>query len=390
MATERCTVLLVEDSPDDAFALTRFLKQATSARFSIFESETLEQAVERLAEGGIDVILLDLSLPDCHGAQTVVRTVEAAPAVPIVVLTGLDDERVGVDAVQAGAQDYLVKGSFDTQGLERAIRYAIERHKMLRGQMTAAARWAALAEENARLVEALEASNRLKTRFVATMSHELRGTLSAIINLTEILSDSHTERSKARHQDVVRLVRKTALESLHVLDATIELSQAEINRNGGGIHTVDLAELFDHLAKEMPPRHPSVNLLWEVSSGTPKLQADPVKLKMILRNLVSNAVKFTPQGHITVSATRVGDTIELAVSDSGVGIAAHHLASLFEPFVQVSADSQGGGGLGLYVVQRLAQLLGGTTRVESRVGSGSTFTVSVPITAPADPDPSWA
>ena len=385
MSADRCTVLIVEDSPDDAFALRRSLAEAGSSRFTIAECDTLKGAFERLRAGDIEVILLDLSLPDCQGRQTVVRTVAAAPAVPIVVLTGLDDERVGVDAVQAGAQDYLVKGSFDSHGLERAIRYSIERNKMLQRQTAAAARWAGLAEENARLVEALERSDTLKTRFVATMSHELRSTLSAIINLTEILGDSRTERSKSRHQEVVRLVRQTALESLQVLDATIELSHAESNRDPIGERRIAIGDLFTQLARELSPpsTHHRVEVSWQADGDLPQLRADPVKLKMILRNLVSNALKFTPDGHVSVSAKHCGDAVELAVSDTGEGIAKGHLPKLFEPFVQVSETNHGGGGLGLYVVQRLAQLLGGTVRVESIVGSGSTFTVSLPVeTAP--------
>ncbi len=379
MTVPQCTVLVVEDNPDDAFALRLCLGKARSAQFTIIECETLAEAIERLAAERIDLILLDLSLPDCQGPQTVERTVQAAPSIPIVVLTGLDDERVGVDAVQAGAQDYLVKGSFDTPSLERVIRYSIERQKTLRQQTAAAARWAALAEENARLVEAVEASNALKTRFVATMSHELRSTLSAIINLTEILNDSQTERSKARHKEVVRLVRQTALESLQVLDATIELSRLESNRRATGNRPVALVELFDQLAKEMPAKQNAVELSWNIARDVPVLRVDPVKLKMIMRNLLSNAVKFTGHGNVAVTAKRAGATVELAVCDTGKGIPPNHVPLLFEPFVQLSGGSHGGGGLGLYVVQRLVQLLGGTIRVESVVGSGSTFTVCLPV-----------
>jgi signal transduction histidine kinase len=379
MTVPQCTVLVVEDNPDDAFALQLSLGKARSAQFTIIEAETLAEAIESLSTAGIDVILLDLSLPDCQGPQTVERTAQAAPSIPIVVLTGLDDERVGVDAVQAGAQDYLVKGSFDTASLERVIRYSIERHKTLRQQTAAAARWASLAEENARLVEAVEASNTLKTRFVATMSHELRSTLSAIINLTEILNDSQTERSKARHKEVVRLVRQTALESLQVLDATIELSRLESDRSATGNRPVALVEIFNQLAKEMPAKQNAIDLSWKIASDVPVLRVDPVKLKMIMRNLLSNAVKFTGHGNIAVTAKRAGATVELAVCDSGKGIPPHHVPLLFEPFVQLSGGSHGSGGLGLYVVQRLVQLLGGTIRVESVVGSGSTFTVCLPV-----------
>lgn len=375
----QCRVLVVEDNPDDAFALRLHLNEARSARYEVVECETLSEGIDRLASDGFDIVLLDLSLPDCHGPQTVIRTVNAAPSVPIVVLTGLDDERVGIDAVQAGAQDYLVKGSFDTYSLQRVIRYSIERHKLLLQQTATAARWAAMAEENARLVEAVEASDRLKTRFVATMSHELRSTLSAIINLTEILNDSHTERSKARHKEVVRLVRQTAQESLRVLDATIELSRAETSDAAAADRPLVVAELFTQLEKETRVKQRGVKLSWTVEGDVPDLILDAVKLKMILRNLLSNALKFTRDGQVAITARHAGDRVELTVRDSGKGIAAEQIPLLFEPFVQLAGEPRGGGGLGLYVVQRLVQLLGGTIQVESTVGEGSAFTVGLPV-----------
>jgi signal transduction histidine kinase len=379
MPRSRLTVLLVEDSPDDAEALRISLREDPD-KFTLVHRETLQAGIERLAGGGIDIVLLDLSLPDSHGRQTVHRAIAAAPDVPVVVLTGLDDERVGNEAVQAGAQDYLVKATFDAHALVRTIQYAIERHKMRQREAAAAARWAHLAEENAQLAEALGRSNDLKTRFVATMSHELRSTLSAIINLTEILEDRQGERSKARHQEVVRLIRRTARESLQVLDATIELSRAEANHLPRQDREVVLRDVIGQVEQEViVPRTSSTGLRWQVADDLPLLRIDPVKLKMILRNLISNAIKFTPNGEVVISAGRRGDSVELVVRDTGAGIAEDDLPHLFEPFRQASPAALGGGGLGLYIVHQLVKILGGTVTAESRQGAGSTFTVSLPI-----------
>jgi hypothetical protein len=380
MRRSRLTVLLVEDNPDDADALRLCLSE-DPGRINLLHCETLHEAVERLGTGGIDIVLLDLSLPDSQGRQTVRRAIGAAHNVPIVVLTGLDDERVGSEAVQAGAQDYLVKASFDVHGLVRTIHYAIERHKMRQRQAAAATRWAALAEENAQLAEALGRSNDLKTRFAATMSHELRSTLSAIINLTEILDDRQAERSKARHEEVVRLIRRTARESLQVLDATIELSRAEAHHLPPQDREVVLGDIIAQIEQEIAAARGAVKpqLTWQVAGDLPLLRVDPVKLKMILRNLISNAVKFTPDGEVVVSAARRDDGVELLVRDTGAGIAEEDLPHLFEPFSQASPAALGGGGLGLYIVHQLVKILGGTVAVDSRRGEGSTFTVRLPI-----------
>jgi len=128
--SEIIRVLLVEDNPGDARLIWEMLAEAGTNKFELAHVERLSEAIKRLAEGGIDVVLLDLSLPDEHGLDTVDRVCTAVPHVPVVVLTGLDDETLAIKAVQEGTQDYLVKGQMDSSLLMRAIRYAIERHRM--------------------------------------------------------------------------------------------------------------------------------------------------------------------------------------------------------------------------------------------------------------------
>ncbi|HWK90332.1 MAG TPA: response regulator, partial [Longimicrobium sp.] len=122
-------VLLVEDNPGDARLIRVYLAEAGPPGFEVAHADRLAPALERLADAGAEVVLLDLSLPDAHGVDTVRRTLAATPEVPIVVLTGLDDEAVALDALQHGAEDYLVKGRVDGPLLSRSIRYAIERKR---------------------------------------------------------------------------------------------------------------------------------------------------------------------------------------------------------------------------------------------------------------------
>src|SRR5262249_38352654 len=116
------TVLLVEDNPGDARLIREMLAEAATARLRLLRAETLAAGLEQLARGGVDVVLLDLSLPDSRGLDTFLRTRERAPEVPIVVLSGLSDEELAMRAVHAGAQDYLVKGEVGSDGLGRALR----------------------------------------------------------------------------------------------------------------------------------------------------------------------------------------------------------------------------------------------------------------------------
>ena len=130
MSEEPIKVLLIEDNPGDARLIREALAEARGATFDLAWVERLEMGLQRLAEGGIDVVLLDLGLPDSWGLDTVSRAHAQARQVPIIVLTGSEDEEVGVKAVQAGAQDYLVKGEVDSNLLVRSMRYALERQRM--------------------------------------------------------------------------------------------------------------------------------------------------------------------------------------------------------------------------------------------------------------------
>ena len=126
----RTHVLLIEDNPGDARLIREMLAEGPPSEFELVLADRLAEGLARLSEGGIDVILLDLMLPDAYVLQTLQRTLQHASNVPIIVLTGLDNQHVGMEAVQAGAQDYLIKGQIDRNLLTRAIRYAIERGKL--------------------------------------------------------------------------------------------------------------------------------------------------------------------------------------------------------------------------------------------------------------------
>lgn len=127
----KLSVLLVEDNPGDAHLIRHMLVQHPQGRFVLAHEETLSASLKRLLDGGIDVVLLDLSLPDCEGLDTFLKTHACAPATPVVVLTGTDNEDLATQAMREGAQDYLLKGQVDSHLLTRSIRYAVERQHLL-------------------------------------------------------------------------------------------------------------------------------------------------------------------------------------------------------------------------------------------------------------------
>ncbi|MBI4515716.1 MAG: GAF domain-containing protein [Deltaproteobacteria bacterium] len=240
---------------------------------------------------------------------------------------------------------------------------------------------ASLALENARLVEELERANQLKSEFVATMSHELRTPLNVMIGYTDLLGDGEFGQLGGEQTEVVRRVHKSAQELLDLINATLDLSRLESGRLPLDMSDVPLAELFCALEAEgLAEDKPGVELVWRVDPDLPLVHTDPIKLKVVVKNLVTNAIKFTDRGTVTVDVRAQRNGVAITVSDTGIGIAAEALPVIFEAFRQADrsiAHRYGGVGLGLYIVRRLVDALGGTIEVDSEPGRGSTFCVHI-------------
>jgi len=330
---------------------------------------------------------------------------EALRAVPI-----LDEHTPGLVAalerdwvVLAHADDgSIARPLWDAYGTRRGVFIALLHGSTLVGAQVAAlrsddvvfgprhvriaqgiAQLASLAIANARLVGELEAASRIKSDFVATMSHELRTPLNVILGYAEMLSDLDRDCTSSVSLPLVRRIRGSAAGLLELVNATLDLARLEAGRDVVFETPVDLEGLFAELADEIEPlqtkSHTSVR--WRDAVGPTLVMADRTKLKTILKNLVGNALKYTPEGTVEISAGLAGEQLEIAVRDSGVGIAAENLPAIFEMFRQVenvSTHPFGGVGLGLYIVKQLAERLQGSVAVESTVGVGSTFTVRIP------------
>jgi signal transduction histidine kinase len=249
---------------------------------------------------------------------------------------------------------------------------------------------ASLALETARLVEELEAANRLKSEFVATMSHELRSPMNIIIGYHELLLDGGFGALTEAQRDTLRRADRSARELLELINATLDLGRLQAKRMSLDLEDVSVPELVDEVGRTFSeaPERPSLELRWDAAPELPRLRTDRVKLKMVLKNLVGNALKFTERGGVVLDAFAREGGVEFCVRDTGIGIPPEAHSAIFEPFSQVDAARdrvRGGAGLGLYIVKQLLVGLGGTIAVESQVGRGSTFRVWLPLVAPVDP-----
>jgi len=232
--------------------------------------------------------------------------------------------------------------------------------------------------------EAAETANRAKSTFLANMSHELRTPLNAVIGFTRLVKRRSQDILPQKQVDNLEKVLVSADHLLDLINAVLDLSKIEAGRIDIQPVTFEVTELIDTCLETVEPMIESdqVRLMREIEPGLPQLYTDQEKVRQILINLLSNAVKFTEIGTITVTARRQDEMLALAVADTGIGIPEEALGRIFEAFQQLdrSATQQHRGtGLGLSISRHLARLLGGDVMVDSAVGVGSTFTLTLPI-----------
>jgi signal transduction histidine kinase len=249
---------------------------------------------------------------------------------------------------------------------------------------TLAANLNRMSDELGRLYEQLEAANRHKSEFLANMSHELRTPLNAVIGFSDVLLERTFGELNDKQEQYVSIVLGSGRHLLSLINDILDLSKIEAGRMELELTSFDVEMAIDNtvtLVRDRAARH-NLALAVDVEPGLDPVVADERKVKQILLNLLSNAVKFTADGgRIGVRAGRVDGGVEIAVTDTGIGIAPEDQAAIFEEFRQVGTDvvrKREGTGLGLALTRRFVELHGGAIRVESELGKGSTFTFTLP------------
>jgi ammonium transporter len=232
---------------------------------------------------------------------------------------------------------------------------------------------------------AMEAGS-AKSRFLASISHELRTPLNAIIGFTRLVS-RNAEALPEKQADNLSKIMVSAEHLLALIDEILDLSRIEAGEITLDVTEVQIAEVLREVTDSLEPlvHRPGVRLAVEAEPGLPPVVTDRDKIKQILLNLVSNAIKYTDEGSISVGAETVDGRLRIGVSDTGLGIPERELGSIFDEFQRgdsVDARERSGSGLGLTISRRLARALGGDVSVESRLGDGSTFTLDLPLDGP--------
>lgn len=377
------TVLIVEDSATQAAAVGMMLEDAG---FAVRAAGTIEAALATLEAERPDAVLLDLELPDATGLAGLARLVAAYPAVPVVVLTSHGAE-IALEALHGGAEDYLPKQQLDSSILERAIRYAIERHRT-RNALTA------LTEELREKAAELAQLDRQKDHIMGVVAHDLRNPLGVVRGYADFLLSGVTGELDHEQVEILQIMRRSSQYMLHLVEELVDFSRIQAGAMELEREPTDLAALIREAIRvnQMLAQEKKIVIEAELEDSLPEIGLDRHKIRQVLDNLLSNAAKFShPGSRVEVELSHEDGFVHLLVRDHGVGIPAEDLPRVFAPFQRTSARptaGERGTGLGLAIVCNIVTAHGGRIWVESKVGEGSTFHTKLPLgTAATDSSP---
>ncbi|HEX7893702.1 MAG TPA: hybrid sensor histidine kinase/response regulator [Terriglobales bacterium] len=369
MSEPSTDVLLVEDNPGDAdLVRLRLVEGQSQANVSCVGR--LADGLAQLSEKRPSVVLLDLNLPDSQGAETFRKVLEKSPDVPVVILSGQNDEALAIKALHQGVQDYIVKKDITSGGLARAMRYAMERQALL---------------------QSLEMSRKqqleFKNQFLSHVSHELRTPVTCIHQYATILLDGLAGQLKPDQKEHVNTILRSVNQLNAMVRDLLEATRAESGKLRIEPRCVVLSDVIQQAVSMVleTAREKQVKLTATIDTPLPFALADPDRVLEIFINLLDNAIKFTPaNGSVTVQATCTAsdpDFIYVTVQDTGCGISPEARPLIFERLYQDPNAADGnrkGLGLGLFITKELVRLHGGRIWVASEAGHGSTFSFTLP------------
>jgi signal transduction histidine kinase len=366
-------VLLVEDSEKDAALILRELRKAGYSPVHR-RVETAGEMSAALGAENWDVILCDHAMPEFNGMEALRVLRQRNRDIPFIIVSGQIGEDLAVEAMKAGANDYIMKSNLKrlVPAVEREIRDARERRESRRVEEELRT-----AEEELRVARQVDA---IKDEFIGMVSHELKSPLTVIIGALSVAASEGIPRHEA-----VELIRDAlaSAESLNVIiDNLLELSRSQKNRLALRLAPCDIAGVVSAVVKKFEKKSEKHKLVKELSPDLPLIPADSVRIERVLYNLVDNAIKYSPEGgEVLISVTGSETGLCFAVADCGIGISPKDQKRLFRHFERVK-NPRGreieGVGLGLRVCQILVEAHGGRIWLESAPGLGSKFFFTLP------------
>jgi len=368
-------ILSIEDNNAEVRLLREFLKQANQ-NFNLVSVKRLQEALQAIDRNCFDVILLDLTLPDSVGLASLESLLKKAPKIPIVVLTNTNDDRLAIEAVRKGAQDYLVKRQVNPKSLIRSLYYAIERKNAREALETQ------IEQTTAQLLKAKEI-DKLRSEFISMLSHDFRNPINSILLSTGLLAKKEhllSEEKKTAHFQAIR----SALKNMdRLLEEVLVIGKADYGKLECQLAALNIQEFCNCLVEdlEFDADNKDIKIILECELTLAEINCDRDLAQHIFGNLLTNAIKYSPRdSKIFFRVSNTQKDVIFQIQDCGIGIPPTEQKKLFEPFFRASnVDVIPGTGLGLTIVKKCVDLLRGQITVTSELGAGTNFTVILPF-----------
>jgi signal transduction histidine kinase len=384
MTYRAISILLVEDNPGDARLISEMLKETEHRTARFYAAHTLQEAREApMAHASVATVLLDLSLPDSDGIDTLIGIREAYPDSAIIILTGLDDEEMALRAMREGAQSYMTKYELNASLLSRTLRYSIERHSFIKRLREEEQRSAELRANERSMREALEQEKELhalKSRFISLVSHEFRTPLAIIQGSIDLIDRYAAGPDASKIQAHVSRIQMKVRGLTAMLSDVLSMEKLDQQALNCVPTEFDIVMLCDEVLADMGSvAGPGQRLVHEHTDLCGIVFLDHQMVTNVLTNLLSNAIKYSPaNATITLRTSFDENRVKLSVQDVGVGIPLEEQGLLFERFFRGSnVSASQGTGLGLSIVKQYLDLMGGTIGFTSTPGC-TIFEVDLP------------
>jgi signal transduction histidine kinase len=367
-------LLLFEDNLGDAGLIEEMLEESEGI-YHLEIVETLEEGLVLLKNSLFDVILLDLGLPDSDGIDTLKEVHKISTKTPIIVLTGLNNEEIGIFAVKFGAQDYLIKKEIDSKLLKRSIRYSIERKKIESELQNYKSN---LEDKVKERTKELEQSNKELQQFAYVASHDLREPLRMISSFLQLLERRYNEQLDEDANEFIEF----AVDGAKRLDSMIKdlLEYSRVANKKRKFSDVDLNQVLERT---------NLNLKFAIDDNNaeiianqlPTLSGDEQLLIQLFQNLISNSIKYRSKDNptIQISVNNELNQFLFSVKDNGIGISTKHLERIFTIFQRLhTREEYEGTGIGLAIAQKIVHQHGGQIWAESELGKGTIIYFTIP------------
>ncbi len=369
---------------DDEIGIRRGCRRAlTPEGFTIEEASTLKEGLEKIHEGYFDLILLDVMMPDGRGIDLIEPILEKDPDSVCIIITGFATVELAISAIKQGAYDFISKPFTSdlllmtvNQGLEKR-KLSLESRRLLEVEKQAA--------ELVRAKEEMEKLDQAKSAFMLTIAHELRAPVGSAQSLLRTLTRGIAGQLSDQQRDILERIEARMDQLIDLIEDLLSLASSKSTEFEKPLESIELKTILktgvDHFLPEAENKEISVNL--EMCNEDPVVEATYEGLERIFGNLIGNAIKYTPEkGMVKVQVQHFSDEVEIKISDNGMGIPEEDLLHIWDEFFRAkNARHSGisGTGLGLSIVKQYVERFGGRIEVESSVGQGTCFSVSLPI-----------